>query len=1002
MTRSLRQWMTIALIGALCVTVFVTFGNHPANASENSQTTSQMTTGAMGITETNAQIMARQVAKDKAGIVEPRISKYEMELDYLLPDDPNGQKVAKTGFVPNAVTRAPGSQLPQTVGVNFSAHISSNGVPPDTQGAIGPSQFLLVDNANIFTFNKTTGVADGALSVTVNTFFTSVNGGASTFDPIARYDRLSQRYFITAENGAAPNEIYVAVSNTSTITSSSAWTFFEFNTKTVSPALAIDCFGDYPTSAVDANSVIIGVNNFCPTNYNSSDVFAIRKSSVLSGGPIVVTAFRAVGMVTPRGVDSWDNDSTSAPSYVIGAPNSITARLRQITGIASGTPTISGSLNVTVPSFTSPIALDHLGKNSPGGAFNGKVDASDTRFMPAVKRNNVIWAAHGSGVNSSGVASAVDRDGVRWYQITNPDTTPVLAQSGTIFDSAATNPNSYTYPGIMTSGQGHTAFGFSVIGTTIFNSAGHTGRLVNDAAGFTNTPLIFKSGAGAYNAFDIGTSRAQRWGDYSQSSLDPCDDMTIWTVQEFTGQANTTGNSNAKWGQQVAQLIAPPPPATANLTPSPASVVKNTSVTTTINASGAGANGFYNTPSVGADACRKQISATATNGVTVNSITYNNANQVTLDLNTSGASGSSTTVTIKNPDDQTTTVSVGILTPTATASITNTSLPTLTSTNSVTPTKTNTSTTAPTLTSTNSVTPSKTNTATTAPTLTSTNSVTPSKTNTPTTTSTPAPRPDTIGVYKDGIWFLRNTNNNGVADITAVYGGDPTDLPVTGDWNGDGIDTIGVYRGSLGNFLLSDSNTAPAVSYLFTFGNPGDIPFAGRWTADMSQDGVGVYRSSNGVFFEKKLLSTGFNDFFAVFGDPGNQAVSGDWDGNGLDSIGLYRSSTSTWLMTNNGSPSGITLSDITFDWDIGAARPVVGDWDINITSTVGYFASTGVFVLHSSNTTAGTDNIFAFGPTDGYPLSGKWVGLTTPPSLIGLVNGNTGFTNDGNSGGAE
>ena len=37
--------------------------------------------------------------------------------------------------------------------------------------------------------------------------------------------------------------------------------------------------------------------------------------------------------------------------------------------------------------------------------------------------------------------------------------------------------------------------------------------------------------------------------------------------------------------------------------------------------------------------------------------------------------------------------------------------------------------------------------------------------------------------------------------------GQPGDQPVAGDWNGDGIDTIGVYRPSTGQFLLRNSNT---------------------------------------------------------------------------------------------------------------------------------------------------------------------------------------------------
>jgi hypothetical protein len=52
---------------------------------------------------------------------------------------------------------------------------------------------------------------------------------------------------------------------------------------------------------------------------------------------------------------------------------------------------------------------------------------------------------------------------------------------------------------------------------------------------------------------------------------------------------------------------------------------------------------------------------------------------------------------------------------------------------------------------------------------------------------------DTIGVFRAGIWFLRNTNTTGMADQTFAYGL-ATDQPVAGDWDGDGLATIGVFR----------------------------------------------------------------------------------------------------------------------------------------------------------------------------------------------------------------
>lgn len=266
---------------------------------------------------------------------------------------------------------------------------------------------------------------------------------------------------------------------------------------------------------------------------------------------------------------------------------------------------------------------------------------------------------------------------------------------------------------------------------------------------------------------------------------------------------------------------------------------------------------------------------------------------------------------------------------------------------------------------------------------------------TPTPSTTPLPpRPDTVAVYKDGVFYLRNTNKTGSADIVATFGGEPSDLPVAGDWNGDGMDTLGIYRVSEGRFYLSDSNVGPISSYVAVlFGNPADTPFAGKWAMDMTGDGIGVYRNSNGILYQRKSLSTGVDDYFAIFGNPGDKGFAGDWNGDAFDSVGVYRPSTQTWYLTNDSTPNGVTYGDVDFIWDIGSQNPVVGDWDSTGNSTIGYLTDTGVFVLHSANAGNASDKIFAFGPANGKPIAGKWTlpnGASRPNIIInGVQTGN-------------
>lgn len=52
---------------------------------------------------------------------------------------------------------------------------------------------------------------------------------------------------------------------------------------------------------------------------------------------------------------------------------------------------------------------------------------------------------------------------------------------------------------------------------------------------------------------------------------------------------------------------------------------------------------------------------------------------------------------------------------------------------------------------------------------------------------------------------------------------------MAGDWDGDGIDTIGVFRPSTGEFLLRNSNSAGLPDIVFIPEFTGDFPVAGNW-----------------------------------------------------------------------------------------------------------------------------------------------------------------------------
>ncbi|MBV9958810.1 MAG: SBBP repeat-containing protein, partial [Acidobacteria bacterium] len=163
-----------------------------------------------------------------------------------------------------------------------------------------------------------------------------------------------------------------------------------------------------------------------------------------------------------------------------------------------------------------------------------------------------------------------------------------------------------------------------------------------------------------------------------------------------------------------------------------------------------------------------------------------------------------------------------------------------------------------------------------------------------------------------------------VPQIFTINFGQNGDLPVAGDWNNDGIDSVGVFRPSAGQFFLADQNIQfPSVDHSPIFGTAGDLPIAGDFNGD-SKDTVGVYRPSAGQFFmtNQDVLNPSV-DISTIFGAAEDLPVAGDFDGDGKDTIGTWRPSVATFFLSNNN-----TAVDITAAFGLNGDQPVVGDWD--------------------------------------------------------------------------
>jgi hypothetical protein len=154
-----------------------------------------------------------------------------------------------------------------------------------------------------------------------------------------------------------------------------------------------------------------------------------------------------------------------------------------------------------------------------------------------------------------------------------------------------------------------------------------------------------------------------------------------------------------------------------------------------------------------------------------------------------------------------------------------------------------------------------------------------------------------------------------------------SDQPVTGDWDGDGTTEVGIRRPGWRAFLLRlDDGSTVRVA----LGRTRDVPLAGDWDGDGSSD-VGVWNPSNGRF----TLRTGDGTLTtATLGGGDDQPVTGDWDGDGRTDVGVYDAGTATFTLRAEPWDGSFTVTTTVFGtaYDI----PVTGDWDGNGVTDVG------------------------------------------------------------------
>lgn len=469
----------------------------------------------------------------------PPAEEMEAAPDYIIQRNPRSffdysRIVQERPSAPSVASPSPSLDFLGIGDANFS-------IPPDTHGAVGPNHIMTALNTQVRIQSKTGATTS---TVTLNSFFATVGGGGGTFDPRVLYDPYANRWICVAvdDAAAATSKVLIAVSQTNDPTGT--WNFYGYDHDAANVEWA-----DYPMVGFNKNWIAVSINDFTVAGnaFSGANTYIFDKSTLYAGA--VSPSVTKVDIGTALGnvhqpVETYDN--TTETLYVIQRWNSGAGQLRIYT--ITGTP-VAPTFTATslFPTSTGWSTTAVAAPQSGGAAIT--ITNNDSRLQRTVLRNGSVWAAHTIFLTTP------NRTSVQWWQF--DPVSGSVDQMGRIDD--ATGTNFYAFPSIAVNANNHALIGYSAFSATTFASAAYSYRSAADAITTTRDPLRYKNGLACYRKTFGGTTN--RWGDYSNTVVDPTDDTTFWTLQEYAetsvgGDCNT--NNTGRWGvwwAKVNQLV---------------------------------------------------------------------------------------------------------------------------------------------------------------------------------------------------------------------------------------------------------------------------------------------------------------------------------------------------------------------------------------------------------------------------------------------------------------
>jgi PKD repeat protein len=435
---------------------------------------------------------------------------------------------------------------------------SASSTPTDPTGAVGPNHFVNSWNSAFRIWDKAGNPLTAPASL--GTILPGTMG-----DPIVIYDRYADRFLITEfySNGfdvaicQGPNPV------------TDGWYVYRFPTNT---------FPDYPKFSVWSDGYYITANKDQNSASTSQVVFALERDKMLVGNITAqMIGFPLTGIVTsgfysPLGFNA--NGPTlpppgNAPIVYMqdDAWNGVSVDHLKIWSVNVNWITPASS-TISSPQIINTQPFDGL---FDGGSFSNipqpsgsDVDALQATIMYMAQYRR--FPTYNSAIFNFVVDlnGADNYSGIRWYELRQTtDGAPwTIYQEGTY---SQPNGHSAFCGNMCMDANGNIGLAYTTVSTTLFPSLRFTGRYASD-------PLGTMTFAEEVIANGTQSNPSSRYGDYAQMTIDPTDDVTLWSIGEYFngGRKNHVG---------VFQIA--PPALTAEFSATPTTVCAGAAVTFT-------------------------------------------------------------------------------------------------------------------------------------------------------------------------------------------------------------------------------------------------------------------------------------------------------------------------------------------------------------------------------------------------------------------------------------